>query len=70
MCDCSIKRLLLPPLSLPSYLADNMCQFTVGNILDILVFLHIPAITRNVNVSIVLNACRCIKLITIFKYTQ
>ena len=45
-------------------------QFTLGNILDLLIFIHFEDITDRVDVSAVINAMRCFKLITVFKYTR
>ncbi len=45
-------------------------QFTVVNILDLLIFIHIDAITDHVRISVLVNACRSLKLIRVFKYTR
>ena len=45
-------------------------QTAMVNVLDLLVLAHIPQVTDVVNVSMVVNACRCIGLVQIFKYTR
>ena len=45
-------------------------QTAMVNLLDLLVLAHIPQVTDVVNVSIVVNACRCIGLVRVFKYTR
>ena len=55
----------LPPLPLPPHF-----QTAMVNVLDLLVLAHIPQVTDVVNVSMVVNACRCIGLVQIFKYTR
>ncbi len=45
-------------------------QFTVLNILDLVIFIHINVITDIVRLSVVINACRSVTLVRVFKYTR